>query len=166
MSSDKIQKQRAAALRANERLAAALAKDADSKRKRRDGRLLKLGVLAEQMFLAGDLSLLSRFEAAATEQFASRKIDRLDFELDEDMNWFDKTREEAMLRKSQKAAEQEATKASSAASATSAQGATSPGAGAKAGSAQSARPNGSAGSGASANGHSASAAGPGQGSSG
>ena len=113
MNDDKLRRQREAALKASERLANTLAKDTETKRKRRNGRLHKLGVLAEQMFLAGDLSLLSRFESVALEQFASRRFDRLDFELDDAMNWFDKTREEAMLRKSQKAEKVEATKASS-----------------------------------------------------
>jgi hypothetical protein len=102
MTDNKIEKQQAAILKAQERFGLTLAKERDNKRRRRDGRLLKLGVLAEQMFLAGDLTLLARFEQAGLEQFKDRKTDRLDFQLDETFNWFDKTREEAMAAKAAK----------------------------------------------------------------
>lgn len=102
MADSKVDKQVGTFLKAQERLGVTLVKERDKKRKRRDGRLLKLGVLAEQMFLAGDLTLLGRFEDAALAQFKDRKVDRLDFELDEPFNWFDKTREEAMVAKAEK----------------------------------------------------------------
>lgn len=104
MTNSNIQKRQERVLKAQEQLGVALITERETKRKRRDGRLLKLGVLAEQMFLAGDFTLLSRFESAALEQFSGRKVDRLDFEFDETLNWFDKTREETMLAKAQPAA--------------------------------------------------------------
>jgi hypothetical protein len=75
------------------------------------------------MFLAGDLALLAKFERGALEQFADRKVDRLDFELDDALNWFDKTREEAMISMAQK----ESTKAPTSAATSAAPGAVASG---------------------------------------
>jgi len=104
MADSKVEKQHAALLKAQKRLGITLVNEEKKTKKRRDGRLIKLGVLAERMFLAGDVALLARFESAALEQFSSRKGDRLDFELDEPLNWFDKVREEGMIGKAQVAA--------------------------------------------------------------
>ena len=73
----------------------------NQEQKRRNGRLIKLGVAAEQMFKAGDVNLLARFEAAVVgtdghKAIASRTIDRDDFALDEPVTWFDEMREEAL----------------------------------------------------------------------
>jgi hypothetical protein len=115
-----IEKQQQSVLKAQERLGRALAKKEEKTSKLREGRMIRLGVLAEQMFKAGDLQLLGRFETVALEQFAKGKFDRLAFELDQPLNWFDKVREDAMLAKAQQA---EPTKAGS--SAASASGAAS-----------------------------------------
>lgn len=151
---DKILKAQEAALKANVRLANKVKAKEDQKRKRRNGRLMKLGILAEQFFLAGDLTLLSRFETAAQEQFAERAVDRADFEFDDAMNWFDQMREEAMLRKSQKGEQKQGdAKAPASSSAAGAPAAPAGAGGAKGAPAAGARANGAGAGGGTANGH-------------
>lgn len=97
-----FKKKRERALKANEELALSMAQRTEQERKHRTGRLMKLGILALQYIDAGDLTLLSRLEESALKQFRKRKIDRLDFELDDAMNWFDKKREDVMLKKTER----------------------------------------------------------------
>jgi hypothetical protein len=109
MSDDQIQKLIGKTLKNNERLADAISKKKETERKRRNGRLIKLGAAALAMFERGDLNLLARFETAIRDGFASRKIDRLDFGLDEPENWF-----EALKRQIREGAAQLTGEASSA----------------------------------------------------
>jgi len=101
---DKLNKLQEKAQKATERYATTLASAAEKERKRRTGRLIKLGAAAVQMFEAGDLTLLDRFEQSITRGFGVRKIDRLDFGLDEDDNWFDRMRDEIRAKAASKPA--------------------------------------------------------------
>lgn len=102
MSNSSIEKQQQMVLNAQKRLGRTLVKEESKASKLREARLIRLGVLVEQMFKGGDVQLLGRFETVALEQFAKGKFDRLAFELDQPLNWFDKVREDAMVAKAQR----------------------------------------------------------------
>ena len=102
MAQNTIEKQQQSVLNAQKRLGRTLVKEEAKASKLREARLIRLGVLVEQMFKSGDLQLLGRFETVALKEFATGKFDRRVFELDQPLNWFDKVREDAMVAKAER----------------------------------------------------------------